>query len=98
MAEHSLANFMVQGFRGGAVKSGIRGKDRLDLALIVSDRPATAAGVFTTSQVKAAPVVLGHERLKKGKAQAILVNSGIANACTGEEGMRNAKLTLAMAA
>ncbi|MEW6594017.1 MAG: bifunctional glutamate N-acetyltransferase/amino-acid acetyltransferase ArgJ [Thermodesulfobacteriota bacterium] len=98
MTEHSFANFTVQGFRGGAVKSGIRGKDRLDLALIVSDRPAVAAGVFTTSQVKAAPVVLGHERLKKGKAQAILVNSGIANACTGEEGMRNARLTSAMAA
>ncbi len=91
-------DFTVQGFVGGAVKSGIRGKDRLDLALIVSDRPATAAGVFTTSQVKAAPVVLGHERLKKGKAQAILVNSGIANACTGAEGMRNARLTSAMAA
>ncbi len=98
MTEYSFGNFTVQGFRGGAIKSGIRGKDRLDLALIVSDKPAVAAGVFTTSQVKAAPVVLGYERLKKGKAQAILVNSGIANACTGEEGMRNAKLTAAMAA
>lgn len=98
MTEYSFANFTVQGFSGGAVKSGIRGKDRLDLALIVSDRPATAAGVFTTSQVKAAPVVLGQERLQKGKVQAILINSGIANACTGEEGMRNARLTAAMAA
>lgn len=98
MTAFTFTHLTVQGFRGGAVKSGIRGKDRLDLGLIVSDRPAVAAGVFTTSQVKAAPVVLGHERLKKGKAQAILVNSGIANACTGEEGMRNARLTAAMAA
>ena len=98
MSEYSFENFTVQGFAGGAVKSGIRGKDRLDLGIIVSDKPAVAAGVFTTSQVKAAPVVLGQERLKKGKAQAILVNSGIANACTGPEGMRNARLTAAMAA
>jgi glutamate N-acetyltransferase/amino-acid N-acetyltransferase len=91
-------NFLVQGFRAAAVNSGIRGKDRLDLALIVSDKPATVAGVFTTSLVKAAPVLLDMERCKTGKAQVILVNSGIANACTGEEGMRLARLTTAMAA
>lgn len=91
-------NFTVQGFRAAAVNSGIRGKDRLDLALIVSDKPASVAGVFTTSLVKAAPVLLDLERCKAGKAQAILVNSGIANACTGEEGMRLARLTTAMAA
>ncbi len=91
-------NFSVQGFRAAAVNSGIRGKDRLDLALIVSDKPASVAGVFTTSLVKAAPVLLDLERCKAGKAQAILVNSGIANACTGEEGMRLARLTTAMAA
>ncbi|MFZ5776385.1 MAG: bifunctional glutamate N-acetyltransferase/amino-acid acetyltransferase ArgJ [Thermodesulfobacteriota bacterium] len=90
-------NLTVQGFKAAAVKSGIRGKDRLDIGLIVSDRPATLAGVFTTSLVKAAPVLLDMERLKKlGRAQAIVVNSGIANACTGEEGMRLAKLTTAM--
>ncbi|MFA7346481.1 MAG: bifunctional glutamate N-acetyltransferase/amino-acid acetyltransferase ArgJ [Desulfurivibrionaceae bacterium] len=91
-------NFSVQGFRAAAVNSGIRGKDRLDLALIVSDKPAVVAGVFTTSLVKAAPVLLDMERCKTGKGQAILVNSGIANACTGEEGMRLARLTTAMAA
>lgn len=94
----SAENFSVQGFKAAAVNSGIRGKDRLDLALIVSDKPATVAGVFTTSLVKAAPVLLDMERCKTGKAQAILVNSGIANACTGEEGMRLARLTTAMAA
>lgn len=91
-------NFSIQGFKAAAVKSGIRGKDRLDLALIVSDKPAVVAGVFTTSLVKAAPVLLDMERCKSGKAQAILVNSGIANACTGEEGMRLARMTTAMAA
>ena len=94
----SSENFLVQGFRAAAVNSGIRGKDRLDLALIVSDKPASVAGVFTTSLVKAAPVLLDMERCKTGKAQAILVNSGIANACTGEEGMRLARLTTGMAA
>ena len=90
--------FSVQGFRAAAVNSGIRGKDRLDLALIVSDKPAVVAGVFTASLVKAAPVLLDMERCRTGKAQAILVNSGIANACTGEEGMRLARMTTAMAA
>ncbi|HIJ90208.1 MAG: bifunctional glutamate N-acetyltransferase/amino-acid acetyltransferase ArgJ [Desulfobulbaceae bacterium] len=91
-------NFTVRGFKAAAVNSGIRGKERLDLALIVSDKPASVAGVFTTSLVKAAPVLLDMERCKSGKAQVILVNSGIANACTGEEGMRLARLTTAMAA
>jgi len=91
-------NFSVQGFKAAAVNSGIRGKDRLDLALIVSDKPAVVAGVFTSSLVKAAPVLLDMERCRTGKAQAILVNSGIANACTGEEGMRLARMTTAMAA
>ena len=91
-------SFSVQGFKAAAVNSGIRGKDRLDLALIVSDKPSVVAGVFTTSLVKAAPVLLDMERCRTGKAQAILVNSGIANACTGEEGMRLARMTTAMAA
>ncbi len=88
----------VRGFRAAAVKSGIRGKDRLDLGLIVSEVPATLAGVFTRNRVAAAPVLLDRERLKSGRAQAILVNSGIANACTGAEGMRDARMTGAMAA
>ncbi len=90
--------FEIQGFRAAAVKSGIRGKDRLDLGLIVSDIPASAAGVFTTNRVKAAPVLLGRERLQGGRVQAILVNSGIANACTGAVGLRQARICGAMAA
>jgi len=76
----------ISGFSFSAVKAGIRYKDRLDLGLIYSETPCVTAGVFTTNQVKAAPVRIDIERLKKGMAQAILVNSGCANACTGEAG------------
>lgn len=86
-------DMQVQGFTGAAVAAHIRKKNRLDLALIFSRVPAVAAGVFTTSQVKAAPVLLGMERLQNGRAQAIMINSGIANACTGAEGMRLARAT-----
>ena len=88
----------VKGFSAAAVAAGIRYQDRLDLGLIYSDRPAVTAGVFTTNRVKAAPVLLDQERLKQGQAQAILVNSGNANACTGEQGMQFARLTAEMAA
>ncbi len=91
-------DLQVQGFVGAAVAAHIRKKDRLDLALIYSEVPAVAAGVFTTSLVKAAPVRLGMERLRDGRAQAIMINSGIANACTGAEGMRLARATGKMVA
>ena len=88
----------VKGFSAAAVQAGIRYKDRLDLALIYSKTPAALGAVFTASTVKAAPVLLGMERLRSGKAQAIVVNSGNANACTGEEGMRMARTVGALAA
>jgi glutamate N-acetyltransferase/amino-acid N-acetyltransferase len=65
--------------------------NKRDLALILSEVPATVAGMFTTSQVCAAPVKVSVERAKKSHAQAIVVNSGNANACTGEQGMRDAR-------
>lgn len=78
----------INGFSFSAVEAGIRYKNRLDLGLIYSDVPCVAAGVFTTGLVKAAPVIVDMERLDaRGQAQAILVNSGCANACTGKEGM-----------
>lgn len=77
----------IKGFFTSAIAAGIRYKDRLDLGLIYSDTPAVTAGVFTQNQVKAAPVVIDRKRLKQGRAQAILVNSGSANACTGKPGM-----------
>ncbi|MFZ5764233.1 MAG: bifunctional glutamate N-acetyltransferase/amino-acid acetyltransferase ArgJ [Thermodesulfobacteriota bacterium] len=88
----------VRGFQAGAVKAGIRGKDRLDVGLIYSEKPAAAAGVFTTSLVKAAPVLLDMEHLRSGRARAIIVNSGVANACTGEMGMALARGTAGLVA
>ena len=62
----------------------------MDLGLIYCEEPAVAAAVFTTSRVKAAPVLLDMERIRQGRAQAVLVNSGVANACTGEKGIETA--------
>jgi glutamate N-acetyltransferase / amino-acid N-acetyltransferase len=70
--------------------SGSDKGDKRDLALIVSDRPATVAGMFTTNQVCAAPVKVCVPRVKKGSARAVVVNSGNANACTGKQGMKDA--------
>src|SRR2546428_4435966 len=81
-----------KGFRAGAAKAGVKTgvADRLDVGLIVSDRPCTAAGVFTTNQVIAAPCVVTRKHLEHGTLRAIVANSGIANACTGDQGDRNA--------
>ena len=80
----------AKGFRAAGVAAGIKYKDRKDVALIVADRPCTAAAMFTTNTLAAAPVVLDREIAKFGKAQAILANSGYANACTGPDGLRDA--------
>src|SRR5215831_2881459 len=83
-----------RGFRAAGVHAGIKAKaGALDLALIVSDRPATAAAVFTTSKAQAAPVLVSREHLSHahGTVRAIIVNSGCANACTGDEGLRDAR-------
>ncbi len=76
--------------RLGTGKGSNKGNKR-DLALIVSDTAATVAGMFTTNQVCAAPVKVCVERMKSGKAQAVVVNSGNANACTGKQGMADAR-------
>ena len=89
---------IIKGFTYSAVAAGIRKKDRLDVGLIYSENPAVAAGVFTTSRVKAAPVLLDMERIGQGRAQAILVNSGVANACTGKIGMQEAQACSGLAA
>src|SRR2546423_7496636 len=75
--------------RLGTGKGSDKGKKR-DLALIVSESPATVAGMFTTNQVCAAPVKVCVARVKNSSAQAIVVNSGNANACTGKQGMQDA--------
>ncbi len=83
-----------KGFVFNAVSAGIRDPGRLDLGLIFSDRPASGAGVFTTNLVRAAPVRLGQQRLPSQSVRGVLVNSGCANACTGEEGLRDAERLL----
>jgi glutamate N-acetyltransferase/amino-acid N-acetyltransferase len=82
-----------QGFRAAGVRAGIKASGDLDLALLVSDTPASAAAVFTTNLVQAAPVLVSRAHLGRsgGVARAIVVNSGCANACTGDQGMRVAQ-------
>jgi len=80
----------AQGFLAGAVKAGIKNHEKPDLAILCSEKPCVAAGVFTTTAIKSAPVILSQEHLKAGKAQAVVVNSGCANACTGYPGMADA--------
>jgi glutamate N-acetyltransferase/amino-acid N-acetyltransferase len=77
--------------RLGTGKGSDKGQKR-DLALIVSEAPATVAGMFTTNQICAAPVKVCMARMKKGIAQAVVVNSGNANACTGRQGLRDAEV------
>jgi glutamate N-acetyltransferase/amino-acid N-acetyltransferase len=87
------------GYLAGAAAAGIKSADsgevsgaagRLDVAVLYSDRPATAAAVFTTNLVKAAPVVISQLNLKDGRARALVINSGNANACTGSQGFKDA--------
>jgi glutamate N-acetyltransferase/amino-acid N-acetyltransferase len=79
-----------KGFKASGIHCGIK-KAKLDLALVASDAPAKAAGVFTTSKVQAAPVLVCKQQLKRSQSfRAIVVNSGNANACTGERGLNDA--------
>ena len=86
-------SYIVNGFKAGAVAAGIKKQGGLDLALIFSETEAAAAGVFTTNKVKAAPVILSQESVRRGKARAILANAGNANACTGQAGLLVARQT-----
>ena len=79
-----------KGFRAAGIHCGIK-SGKKDLALIVSESVASAAAMFTTNAVKAAPVVVSQERVQSGAAQAIIVNSGNANACSGAQGRRDAR-------
>ena len=83
----------AKGFRAAGVAAEIKYKGRNDVALIVADEPCAAAAVFTTNKVAAAPVLYDREIVKGGKVQAILANSGCANACTGKLGLRDAELS-----
>lgn len=87
-----------KGFKAAGVKAGIKKSGNLDIALVYSEKEATIAGVFTTNQVAAAPVYVSKEVVKNKKARAIVANAGCANACTGDEGMANAKKMAEIAA
>lgn len=88
----------IKGFKFSAVEAAIKKPGRKDLAMIISEKTATACAVFTTNAVKAAPVLVSAEHIKNGMAQALIVNSGNANACTGEQGMAAARETVHLVA
>lgn len=83
----------AKGFRAAGVPAEIKYHGRNDVALIVADSPCAAAAVFTTNQVAAAPVLYDRKIIAGGRIQAILANSGCANACTGEAGLKDAELS-----
>lgn len=89
-----------KGFAAGATYAGIKKKAKgvLDLGILFSEVSCAAAGLFTTNLVKAAPVVLSQQRLQSGRAVAVAVNSGCANACTGEPGLAEAVATTELVA
>ncbi|MGD9065603.1 MAG: bifunctional ornithine acetyltransferase/N-acetylglutamate synthase, partial [Desulfobacterales bacterium] len=78
------------GFKTAGVSCGLKKNGRKDLGLIYSEVPANVAGLFTKNRVQAAPVLLDRQRITRGVCRALIVNSGIANCCTGEQGMRDA--------
>jgi len=81
---------IVNGFQAAGVAAGLKKNGKKDLGLILSTVAAASAGVFTRNRIQAAPVVLDRKRIESGTGRAIVVNSGNANCCTGEQGMRNA--------
>jgi len=83
---------LPQKFRAAGLHAGVKKDGVKDMALFVSEVPAQAAGVFTTNQVCAAPVKIDRDHLANGKGQAIIVNSGNANACTGPQGLEDARI------
>ncbi|MEP4680067.1 MAG: bifunctional glutamate N-acetyltransferase/amino-acid acetyltransferase ArgJ, partial [Rhodopirellula bahusiensis] len=91
-------NALPKGIRFAGVAGGIKASGKPDVSLIVTDRPAVMAGVYTTNQIVAAPVVLTRSKTPTATGRVVVTNSGNANACTGDEGMQNAKAMCALAA
>jgi glutamate N-acetyltransferase/amino-acid N-acetyltransferase len=90
---------LPQGFRAAGVYSGVKRNDtKLDLSLVVSDRPAVAAGVYTKNLVHAAPVKIDRERTPSDSIRVVAINAGVANACTGDQGDADARQMAAWAA
>jgi glutamate N-acetyltransferase/amino-acid N-acetyltransferase len=88
----------VPGFRFAGIAAGIKKNGNPDLALLAADGGAAIAGVYTKNRVIAAPVIVAKERARKGRARAVLVNSGCANACTGAPGLEAARRSCAAVA
>ena len=90
---------LPQGFSAAGIKCGVKpGTDKRDLAVFISDRACAAAGVFTTNLVCGAPVKVSRERLPRSSARAVVINAGNANACTGEQGIADARTMTAVMA
>ena len=89
---------LPQGFRAAGVCCGVKRSGKLDLTLVVSDRPAVAAGVYTKNLVCAAPVTVDRERTPSESIRVVAINSGVANACTGEQGIADARQMASWAA
>ena len=89
---------MCPGFRASGIVAGIKKNKEKDLGIIAADQPVSAVAVFTQNKAAAAPVLLGRKNLSKGLLQAVVVNSGNANCCTGAHGMADAEKTAALAA
>jgi glutamate N-acetyltransferase/amino-acid N-acetyltransferase len=87
-----------QGFRAAGIVAGIKPSGKRDLALVVSDRRGTGAAVYTTNRVQGAPIGVCRQHLEDGHAQAVVINSGIANVCTGETGRADARHMCALVA
>src|SRR5438132_1890520 len=90
---------LARGYRFAGIHCGIKPElERRDLGLIVCDRPASAAGVFTQNRVAAAPVQVSRQRLPTAQARGVVICSGNANACTGEQGFHDARRMTEVAA
>ncbi len=87
----ALLRFMIPGFQFSGIAAGIKEGHRPDLALIYSERPASVVASFTTNKVQAAPVLVSKKNIRSGLCQAVIVNSGNANACTGTQGIKDAQ-------
>jgi glutamate N-acetyltransferase/amino-acid N-acetyltransferase len=93
-----MEKLSVQGFKAAGIAAGIKKGQKKDLGLIYSEVPANAAAVFTRNKIQAAPVILAKERITSGVCQAVIVNSGNANCCTGQAGLTDAESMARMAA
>jgi glutamate N-acetyltransferase/amino-acid N-acetyltransferase len=89
---------LPEGYTASGIACGLKPSGNLDLGMLVSDRPATAAAVFTTNRVQAAPVQLTRKHIRRGSARGIVVNAGNANACTGKQGYADARAMAEQAA